>query len=78
MYLSFKFFHFETYFSILTISFNCFLGYCSSQETVQNGERSSTAKAYLRPVMGRNNLHVSMNSHVTKVKNKIKCYYCIE
>ncbi|XP_019924634.3 glucose dehydrogenase [FAD, quinone] isoform X3 [Magallana gigas] len=48
------------------------IGYCSSQETVQNGERSSTAKAYLRPVMGRNNLHVSMNSHVTKIIIKDK------
>lgn len=64
----FKFFLFETHLSTFTISFNCFLGYCPSQETVQNGKRSSTAKAYLRPVMGRNNLHVSINSHVTKVK----------
>jgi glucose dehydrogenase (acceptor) len=42
-------------------------GYCPSQETVKNGERCSTANAFLRPAMGRKNLHVSMNSHVTKV-----------
>ncbi|XP_056016160.1 alcohol dehydrogenase [acceptor]-like [Ostrea edulis] len=43
------------------------IGYCPSQETVKNGERCSTVKAFLRPVMGRKNLHVSTNSHVTKI-----------
>ncbi|XP_048768066.2 alcohol dehydrogenase [acceptor]-like isoform X2 [Ostrea edulis] len=42
-------------------------GYCFAQETVKNGERCSTVKAFLRPAMGRKNLHVSMNSHVTKI-----------
>ncbi|XP_056016168.1 glucose dehydrogenase [FAD, quinone]-like [Ostrea edulis] len=42
------------------------IGYCSSQETVNKGERYSNAKAFLRPVMGHKNLHVSINSHVTK------------
>ena len=31
------------------------------------GERCSTAKAYLRPNMHRRNLHVATNAHVTKV-----------
>ncbi|XP_048768069.2 glucose dehydrogenase [FAD, quinone]-like [Ostrea edulis] len=48
------------------------IGYCSSQETVNNGERCSTVKAFLRPAMGRRNLHVSMNSHVTKILIKDK------
>ncbi|XP_048768061.2 alcohol dehydrogenase [acceptor]-like [Ostrea edulis] len=48
------------------------IGYCPSQETVKNGERCSTVKAFLRPVMGRKNLHVSMNSHVTKILIKDK------
>ncbi|XP_061176434.1 glucose dehydrogenase [FAD, quinone]-like [Saccostrea echinata] len=48
------------------------IGYCPSQETTKNGERWSTVKAFLRPVMGRQNLHVSINSHVTKILMKDK------
>nr|XP_022293525.1 uncharacterized protein LOC111104083 isoform X1 [Crassostrea virginica]XP_022293526.1 uncharacterized protein LOC111104083 isoform X1 [Crassostrea virginica] len=47
-------------------------GYCTSQETIRNGERWSTVKAFLRPVMDRKNLHVSMHSHVTKILIKDK------
>ncbi|XP_061193560.1 L-sorbose 1-dehydrogenase-like [Saccostrea echinata] len=43
------------------------IGYCHSQETVRNGERWSTAKAFLRPAMNRSNLHVAVNSYVTKI-----------
>nr|XP_034331218.1 alcohol dehydrogenase [acceptor] isoform X2 [Crassostrea gigas] len=42
-------------------------GFCFGQETVRNGERWSTAKAFLRPAMNRPNLHVSTNSYVTKI-----------
>ncbi|KAI0231266.1 Choline dehydrogenase, mitochondrial [Lamellibrachia satsuma] len=35
--------------------------------TVKQGLRWSTAKAYLRPAMGRNNLRVITHAHVTKV-----------
>ncbi|XP_052710386.1 glucose dehydrogenase [FAD, quinone]-like [Crassostrea angulata] len=42
-------------------------GFCFGQETVKNGERWSTARAFLRPAMNRPNLHVSTNSHVTKI-----------
>uniref|UniRef100_A0A8W8J255 Glucose-methanol-choline oxidoreductase N-terminal domain-containing protein n=1 Tax=Magallana gigas TaxID=29159 RepID=A0A8W8J255_MAGGI len=42
-------------------------GFCFGQETVRNGERWSTAKAFLRPAMIRPNLHVSTNSYVTKI-----------
>ncbi|XP_061180755.1 glucose dehydrogenase [FAD, quinone]-like [Saccostrea echinata] len=43
------------------------IGYCIGQETVRNGERWSTAKAFLRPAMNRPNLHVVTNSYVTKI-----------
>ena len=37
------------------------------QTTTRNGRRCSTAKAYLRPVRHRSNLHISMNSQVLKI-----------
>ena len=37
------------------------------QSSVRNGERCSTVKAYLRPVMNRPNLHISINTMATKV-----------
>ncbi|KAI0224807.1 Alcohol dehydrogenase [acceptor] [Lamellibrachia satsuma] len=43
------------------------LGVSASQGTINRGKRWSTASAYLRPVMGRSNLHVATMSHVTKV-----------
>lgn len=52
-------------------------GFCFGQETVGNGERWSTAKAFLRPAMIRPNLHVSTNAYVTKVlvlKNNFKIF----
>lgn len=38
-----------------------------AQGTVRKGSRCSAAKAFLRPVRNRLNLHISMYSHVTKV-----------
>lgn len=38
-----------------------------SQGTVRRGSRCSTAKAFLRPIRNRPNLHISMNSHVHKI-----------
>lgn len=35
--------------------------------TVRKGARCSTAKAFLRPIRLRQNLHIAMNSHVTRV-----------
>lgn len=44
------------------------LGFSLAQATMRNGRRLSAAKAYLRPVASsRENLHISMNSWVTKV-----------
>ncbi|XP_062607233.1 glucose dehydrogenase [FAD, quinone]-like, partial [Saccostrea cucullata] len=43
------------------------IGFCQAQETTRNGERWSTAKAFLRPAMNRPNLHVAVNSYVTKI-----------
>ncbi|XP_062566969.1 glucose dehydrogenase [FAD, quinone]-like [Saccostrea cucullata] len=48
------------------------IGYCPSQETTKQGVRWSTAKAFLRPAIGRQNLHVSINSQVTKILIKDK------
>jgi choline dehydrogenase-like flavoprotein len=37
------------------------------QSNIKNGERQSTATAYLRPVINRPNLHISLNTMATKV-----------
>ncbi|XP_048240169.1 glucose dehydrogenase [FAD, quinone]-like [Haliotis rufescens] len=42
-------------------------GFSRVQTTIKNGERMSTSKAFLWPVIDRPNLHVLANSHVTKV-----------
>ncbi|XP_060067511.1 uncharacterized GMC-type oxidoreductase Mb1310-like [Ylistrum balloti] len=43
------------------------IGFCRMQATVRDGKRSSTYNAFLRPAMTRTNLHVGVNSMVTKV-----------
>ncbi|CAG2245888.1 unnamed protein product [Mytilus edulis] len=43
------------------------IGFSYMQSSMKNGERSNTAKAYLRPVINRPNLHISINTFVTKV-----------
>ncbi|XP_052104448.1 uncharacterized GMC-type oxidoreductase Mb1310-like [Mytilus californianus] len=43
------------------------IGHCPVQNDIRNSERCSTAKCYIRPVLGRPNLQVSLQSHVTKV-----------
>lgn len=42
-------------------------GFMRTQRTIGNGKRCSTAKAYLRPAYKRSNLHIIMNSHVTRI-----------
>jgi glucose 1-dehydrogenase (FAD, quinone) len=42
-------------------------GFARSQGTIRDGLRCSTAKAYLRPVRHRDNLHVTLKSHVEKI-----------
>lgn len=42
-------------------------GFMISQGTIRRASRCSTAKAFLRPVRLRTNLHIAMFSHVTKV-----------
>ena len=42
-------------------------GFMIAQTTTRNGARCSTAKAFLRPVRNRNNLHVSMQSTVQQI-----------
>ncbi|XP_053405688.1 alcohol dehydrogenase [acceptor]-like [Mercenaria mercenaria] len=49
------------------------IGICHVQGTVTaNGLRASTSRSYLRPVMDRKNLHISINSHVHKVLTENK------
>ncbi|CAH1773278.1 unnamed protein product [Owenia fusiformis] len=44
------------------------MGWNAAQVTIDaNGERSSTATAFLEPYMDRKNLHVATQAHVTKV-----------
>ncbi|XP_052094091.1 glucose dehydrogenase [FAD, quinone]-like isoform X2 [Mytilus californianus] len=43
------------------------LGYAYMQSNIKDGERYSTARAYLRPVLKRTNLHISVHSYVTKI-----------
>lgn len=42
-------------------------GFMIAQGTIRRGSRCSTAKAFLRPVRLRNNIHTAMNAHVTKI-----------
>lgn len=42
-------------------------GFMIAQGTTRRGSRCSTAKAFLRPARNRPNLHISMNSHVTRI-----------
>ncbi|XP_066580968.1 glucose dehydrogenase [FAD, quinone] [Prorops nasuta] len=42
-------------------------GFMLAQGTIRRGSRCSTAKAFLRPVKNRDNLHVAMNAHVLKI-----------
>ncbi|XP_018569543.1 glucose dehydrogenase [FAD, quinone] [Anoplophora glabripennis] len=42
-------------------------GFMLAQGTVRRGNRCSTAKAFLRPVRNRRNLHIAMYSQVTKL-----------
>lgn len=43
------------------------IGFVQSQGTLKNGERHSTAKAFLFPAMERENLHIIKNGFVTEV-----------
>lgn len=42
-------------------------GFARSQGTLKDGLRMSTAKAYLRPVRHRENLHISLKTFVEKI-----------
>lgn len=42
-------------------------GFAIAQTTNRNGSRLSTARAYLRPVKNRPNLHIMLNTTVTKI-----------
>ena len=42
-------------------------GFMIPQGTIRRGSRCSTAKAFLRPIRHRNNLHIAMHAQVTKI-----------
>nr|CAH7761529.1 unnamed protein product [Callosobruchus chinensis] len=42
-------------------------GFMMAQGTLRRGSRCSSAKAFLRPIRLRDNLHIAMNSHVTRI-----------
>ncbi|KAJ3620550.1 hypothetical protein MTP99_004489 [Tenebrio molitor] len=42
-------------------------GFMVAQGTIRRGSRCSTAKAFLRPVRLRKNIHIALNSHVTRI-----------
>ncbi|KAK3089543.1 hypothetical protein FSP39_004445 [Pinctada imbricata] len=44
-----------------------FTGHCDHQTTTRDGERVSVTGTFLRPAMERKNLHIGLQSHVTKV-----------
>lgn len=48
------------------------LGFSHAQATTRNGRRCSAAKAFLRPIFHRPNLHISINSRVTKILIELK------
>ncbi|KAI4454883.1 glucose-methanol-choline gmc oxidoreductase [Holotrichia oblita] len=54
-------------------------GFMVAQGTTRNGARCSTAKAFLRPIRHRKNLHIALKAHVTKVLiDKDKVAYGVE
>lgn len=44
-----------------------YLGFSHAQGTLKNGERHSSAAAYLSPAKDRSNLHVVKNAHATRI-----------
>ncbi|XP_062565673.1 glucose dehydrogenase [FAD, quinone]-like [Armigeres subalbatus] len=56
------------------------LGFYKALATMNNGERCSASRAYLRPVAGRPNLHISMKSWATKIliDSQTKAAYAVE
>ncbi|KAG5900274.1 hypothetical protein JTB14_000801 [Gonioctena quinquepunctata] len=42
-------------------------GFMIAQGTIRRGSRCSTAKAFLRPIRLRKNIHVALNAHVTRI-----------
>ena len=42
-------------------------GFMLTQSTIRRGSRCSTAKAFLRPVKARGNLHIAMNTQVLRI-----------
>lgn len=56
------------------------LGFSHAQATLRHGRRCSAAKAFIRPIIHRPNLHISMNSRATRIliDPKTKVAYGVE
>lgn len=56
------------------------LGFSHAQATTRNGRRCSAAKSFLRPILKRPNLFISMKSRVTKIliNSKTKIAYGVK
>ncbi|CAO1442393.1 unnamed protein product [Diamesa serratosioi] len=63
------------YIEIQDINADEHIGFTTAQGTIRNGERCSTAKAFLKPASKRSNLHIIKNAHVEKLvideKNRV-------
>lgn len=58
----------DLFFCLCKDCFSLFVGFSRVHYTIENGVRSSTAKAYLRPAMARTNLDVATLAPVNKVR----------
>ena len=64
--------HFDLSYTIISVDVSYSIdfaisGFCRLFTIVKDGERFSTSKDFLRPIMSRQNLHVSTHSTVIKV-----------
>ena len=50
-------------------------GISYTQQTAYRGQRSSTSRAFLYPVLARPNLHVTVDSFVTKVRTVLISFW---
>ncbi|XP_013405469.1 uncharacterized protein LOC106170227 isoform X8 [Lingula anatina] len=57
----------ELNYPVIDVNGESQIGFMHSQATVNKGVRQSTAKAFLRPAMDRENLHISIKSHTKRV-----------
>lgn len=57
----------QGYVELMDLNTDKHIGFAQSQGTIKDGERCSTAKAFLLPVKDRENLHIIKNAFVTSL-----------